>query len=172
MEDKVVTDSTDTIQMPVYTDSTDFLKKYNQYTRLLFKTSKGIFRGMDFNSTLADAASAEDTLAVEKTNNTITYHFDFNVLEGSDVIYFYNADSVITQIEAVMYPKDLGSQDSLFRDVSAYLNEKYSTPVESTDKKVVWNVLESKLFITLQKAGNSKVHDLKLDFTPMADKPL
>jgi hypothetical protein len=162
-----------TAQQLVSTDTADMLENYSATTQLLFKTSKGIFRGSDFTSLLSSAIKREDSISnIEKTANSLKYNVIFNEIESADITYYYDKDSIITKIQVVVFPKNKESQDTLFSNVSRYLNQKYGVAAEASATKVVWNVLEYKVSVIMQKAGNSKVYDLVLNFNPLQEQPL
>jgi hypothetical protein len=147
--------------------NTAILNSYSDKLKSLIKTPEGDFRGVSIGMSVDQVKKIEDTSDIqEETPAFIEYMLNYAELESAEVRYMLKK-SIVSDIEINIYPRNLGSQDTLFRDLKNYLQEKYKTSKEDSLKSISLNQLKwetSNRIISLSRQGNEKIHDIRLVF--------
>ena len=133
--------------------------------KLLVKSDQGIIRNVDFGTNLATLSTLEDTSAlVEKTSQYYNYSIHLDSLEEGEVLYYFGEDNVINKIEVNIYPNSPKSRTELFQEFTKYFNKKYGVPYSEIEEVKIWRGNDKNILVEMRMLGNSKVHDIQIDF--------
>ncbi|TAH26729.1 MAG: hypothetical protein EAZ07_03490 [Cytophagales bacterium] len=130
----------------------------------LVKNDTAIIRGIDWNSTLSDVSSIEDSkTVVEQGDDYINYLIPISTNEQCDLIYYFNEAAIVQKIELNIYPQNEASRAKLYEEFIKYFNFKYGLPTSEISEVKIWNHSESNTYVEIRMLGNSKIHDLQID---------
>jgi len=147
------------------------IRDFSNKLQVLVKSDSGVFRNVAFGIPVADIKKMEDTASlVENGENYVNYTIHLDSLEDADVLYYFDEDGKIERIETDIYPDGEKSRTELYKEFTAFFNKKYGAPSSEIEEVKIWNVPGDNLAIEMRMLGNTKVHDLQIDFKVLKEQ--
>ena len=139
--------------------------EFSDKLKSLVKSDSGIVRGFNFSTGLDEILSAEDSsTVVEESNGIITYSIHLDSLEEAEVLYYTNGSKTLDKVEVNIYPNSTDSRAELVKEFYQYYSGKYGAPYSEIEEVKIWRIQPENLIIEMRMLGNSKVHDIQIDY--------
>ncbi len=113
---------------------------YHIYLDDIIKSKKGVFRGLNLNTSLDSTKINEGVAPIEKSTNDLFFEYELDSLTNYSINYSFTNDS-LDEINLQINCKDVELTSYLFCDLKDYYANKLPNPTEDQGS-VVYNCFE------------------------------
>jgi hypothetical protein len=113
---------------------------YHVYLDEIIKSKRGVFRGLNLNSSPDSLKITEKTVPVEKSPGNLFFEYKIDSLTNYSINYTFNKDS-LEEINVQINCKDVELTSYLFCDLKDYYANKLPNPTEDQGS-IVYNCFE------------------------------
>lgn len=132
---------------------------------IIGNNTDGVIRGIKFGDPILKVKANENFEMFEDTYLYVGYTFDTEQLETIDVQYLYHPNEGVNQINVDVYLNSKDATRQLWNASKKYFSERYGSPSQESDKKIVWS--EGSTKVVLDDVSLGKDFGLKMNFEPV-----